>query len=175
MSWLFLRQRRFGYDSALSGAVNLVFKCVDIWLHGVNLVTLVKPFSFSRSPNFISSSCSPSPHSYCLLLWLTKGQALPAKFSFSKFSGGLNIKKKNFENRHEASFYIKEQTQKNKFEMWVLKIAILDPRKSKFKVKKKKILCVFALIQQAIDAQMSFWSLFFERTEKKLSAVKKAF
>ena len=34
------------------------------------------------------------------------------------------------ENWHEASFYIKEQTQKNKFEIWVLKTTILDPWKS---------------------------------------------
>ena len=46
-------------------------------------------------------------------------------FYFQKIPGGLNI---NIfcENRHEASIYIKEQTQKNKFEIWVLKTTILD-------------------------------------------------
>ena len=36
------------------------------------------------------------------------------------------------ENQHEASFYIKEQTQKNKFKIWVLKTTIFDPPKSVF-------------------------------------------
>ena len=36
------------------------------------------------------------------------------------------------ENQHEASFYIKEQMQKYKFEIWVLKTTILDPQKSAF-------------------------------------------
>ena len=53
------------------------------------------------------------------------------------------------ENWHAASFYIKEQTHKCKFEIWLLKSTstILDPRKSRFLVfvetpppqKKKKI------------------------------------
>ena len=44
-----------------------------------------------------------------------------SKFSFSK----------NFDaNLHEASFYIKEQTHKYKFEIWLFKSAILDPQKS---------------------------------------------
>ena len=34
------------------------------------------------------------------------------------------------ENWHAASFYIKEQTQKYKFEIWLKKITNLDPRKS---------------------------------------------
>ena len=42
------------------------------------------------------------------------------------------------ENRHYASFYIKEQSQKNKFKIWVLKTTILDPRKSAFWVFKEK-------------------------------------
>ena len=39
-------------------------------------------------------------------------------FIFKKFQRGLNI---NIfcENRHEAFFYIKEQTQKYKFKIWV--------------------------------------------------------
>ena len=36
------------------------------------------------------------------------------------------------ENQHEASFYIKEQMQKYKFEIWVLKTTILDPQKARF-------------------------------------------
>ena len=36
-------------------------------------------------------------------------------FHFKKIPGGLNIFFFFFENRHEASFYIKEQTQKKKF------------------------------------------------------------
>ena len=36
--------------------------------------------------------------------------------------------------QHDASFYIKEQTQKNKFEIRVLKTTILDPKKSVFLV-----------------------------------------
>ena len=45
---------------------------------------------------------------------------------FKKFQGAQNI---NIfcENWQEASFYIKEQTQKNKFDIWVLKATILDP------------------------------------------------
>ena len=44
------------------------------------------------------------------------------------------------ENWHEASFYIKELTQKNKFEIWLLKTTILDPRKSLFLVLEEKTL-----------------------------------
>ena len=49
-----------------------------------------------------------------------------SKIVILKNCGGLNI---NIfcENRHEASFYIKELTQKNKFEILVLKTTILDP------------------------------------------------
>ena len=54
-----------------------------------------------------------------------------------KIPGCLNI---NIfcENRHEASFYKKEQTQKNKFEIWILKTTILDPWKSAFFVFEEK-------------------------------------
>ena len=56
------------------------------------------------------------------------------------------------ENWHEASFYIKKQTQKYKFEIWLLKSTILDQRKSAFLVYEEKkpkqiFLCVLALIQ----------------------------
>ena len=73
------------------------------------------------------------------------GQPAQQSFHFQKFRG-LNINIFLW-NRHEASFYIKEQTQKNKFEIWVLKTTILDPRKSEFlvfdeKPTKKFFLCV---------------------------------
>ena len=51
--------------------------------------------------------------------------------TLKKFQGCLNINI-DCENRHEASFYIKEQTQKNKFEIWVSKTTILDPKKARF-------------------------------------------
>ena len=41
------------------------------------------------------------------------------------------------ENWHEASFYIKEQRQKNKFEIWLLKTTILDRQKVRFWFLKK--------------------------------------
>ena len=57
-------------------------------------------------------------------------------FLFQKIPGDPNI---NIfcENWHEAFFYIKEQTQKNKFKIWALETTILDPRKSTFLVLKK--------------------------------------
>ena len=58
-------------------------------------------------------------------------------FHFQKIPWGLNI---NIfcENRHEAFFYIKKQTQKYKFEIRVLKTTILDPRNSAFLVFEEK-------------------------------------
>ena len=62
----------------------------------------------------------------------SRAVAWASKFSFSKIPGGPNIN--NFcETWHEASFYIKEQMQKNKFEILVLKTTILDPQKTKEK------------------------------------------
>ena len=59
------------------------------------------------------------------------------------------------ENWHEASFYIKEQTQKYKFEIWLFKSTILDPRKSAFLVFEE---CFgFDSALKTIDAQMFFW------------------
>ena len=84
-------------------------------------------------------------------------------FHFQKIPRGLNI---NIfcENLHEASFYIKEQTQKNKFEIWVFKTTILDPRKGRFWFLKKKTnqktfssRFGFQSALKIIDAQMSFW------------------
>ena len=65
----------------------------------------------------------------------SRAVAWASKFSFSKIPGGPNIN--NFcETWHEASFYIKEQMQKNKFEILVLKTTILDPKKQKKNMKK---------------------------------------
>ena len=68
------------------------------------------------------------------------------------------------ENWHEASFYIKEQTQKYKFEIWLFKSTILDPRKSAFLVfvenpPKNLLSSCFGLDSalKTIDAQMFFW------------------
>ena len=83
-----------------------------------------------------------------------------------------------FENWHDASFYIKEQRQKNKFKIWVLKTAILDSRKSAFLVFEGKTPNYFfsscfgsdsAL--NTIDAQMSF-SRYFWKCTKKLLIIK---
>ena len=56
------------------------------------------------------------------------------------------------ENWHGASFYIKEQTQKYKYEIILLKCTILDPWKSSFLVveentPQKKCMRISALIQ----------------------------
>ena len=56
------------------------------------------------------------------------------------------------ENRHEASFYIKEQTKKKKIRNLTFKTTNLDPEKVRFwylqkKKKKKNFLHVSALIQ----------------------------
>ena len=56
------------------------------------------------------------------------------------------------ENWNGASFYINEQTQKYKYEIWLLKSTILDPQKSAFWVfeenpHKQFFLCISALIQ----------------------------
>ena len=51
-------------------------------------------------------------------------------FYLQKTPWGLNIN--NFcENWHDASFYIKEQTQENKFEIRVLKTTIFGPPKKR--------------------------------------------
>ena len=71
------------------------------------------------------------------------------------------------ENRLEAFFYIKEQSQKNKFKIWVLKTTILYPWKSAFLVfeekptKKNCSPCFgFDSALKTIEAQMSYWLLF---------------
>ena len=84
------------------------------------------------------------------------------------------------ENWHKASFYIKEQTQKNKFEIWVLKTTILDPQKSAFlffEEKPTQKICSscfsFDSALKTIDAQMSFWSVFLKTHLKKASSHQK--
>ena len=74
-----------------------------------------------------------------------------ARFHFQKISGA-QILIFFCENWHEASFYIKEQTQKYKFKIWLLKSTILDPQKIEILVfeenpPKKCFLHVLALIQ----------------------------
>ena len=73
-----------------------------------------------------------------------------SKFSFSKIPGAPNI---NIfcENWHEA-FYIKEQTQENKFEIWV-----------------SSLFFGFDSALKTIDTQIFFWSVgIFENTLKKV-------
>ena len=77
------------------------------------------------------------------------------------------------ENWHGASFYIKEQTQKYKFEIWLLKSTILDPQKSAFLVFEEKPQNFFSSscfsfdsAFKTIDAQIFFW-LVFLKTHKK--------
>ena len=100
-----------------------------------------------------------------------------SKFSYSKNSREPNI---NIfcENWCKAFFYIKEQTQKYNFEIWLFKSTILDPWKSEFLVFEENppnifIICVLALIQlysalKTIDAQMFFWSVFLKTHKKKV-------
>ena len=68
---------------------------------------------------------------------------------------------------HEASFYIEEQTQKNKFEIWVSKTTKLDPQKSAFFVLEEKppqknfSSCFgFDSALKTIEAKMLVWSVF---------------
>ena len=94
-------------------------------------------------------------------------------FIFLKIPGGPNINIFD-ENWHGASFYIKEQTQKYKLEIRLLKRTILDPQKSVFLVFEEnppKLLfspCFgFDSDLITIDAQMFFW-LIFLKTHKKV-------
>ena len=87
-------------------------------------------------------------------------------FHFQQIPGGLNINI-FYEIRLDAFFYIKEQTQKNKFKIRVLKTTILDPHKSVFLVFEEKpwkkffSSCFgFDSALKKIEAQMSFWLLF---------------
>ena len=61
-----------------------------------------------------------------------------AKCSFSKIQGDF-ILIFFCQNLHKATFYNKEQTQKSKYEIWVLKTTILDPWKSMFFMKTEKL------------------------------------
>ena len=94
-------------------------------------------------------------------------------FNFQNNPGGLNINIFG-ENRHDASFYIKEQTQKNKFEILVLKTTILGPLKRVFLVfdekhQQKNFLRVWALIQLKNNRGTNVLLVsIFENTLKKL-------
>ena len=88
-----------------------------------------------------------------------------SKFSFSKNSREPNI---NIfcENWCKAFFYIKEQTQKYNFEIWLFKSTILDPQKVRFWFLKKTPTKIFSSgfgfdsALKTIDAQMVLWLVF---------------
>ena len=65
-------------------------------------------------------------------------------FIFKKFQGA-QILLFFCENWHEASFYNKEQTQKYKFKIWVLKLFYFYPRKRAFLVFEEKHKKMFSL------------------------------
>ena len=92
-------------------------------------------------------------------------------FIFKTFQGG-RIFIFFCKNWHEASYYIKEQTQKYKFEIWLFKSTTLDPQKSAFLVfeeRQKNSLCFsFDSALKTINAQMFFWSVFFKVFISKL-------
>ena len=89
-------------------------------------------------------------------------------FHFLKFQGA-QILILFYENWHEAFFYIKEQMQKYKFKIWLLKSTILDPRKNTFLVFKENPLTkfssgfIFDSALKTMDAQMFFWSVFLKK------------
>ena len=100
-------------------------------------------------------------------------------FIFKKFQG-TQILIFFDENWHWASFYIKEQTQKYKFEIWLLKSTILDPRKSAFLVFEenppKNVFFMFWLWFRFKNNKSTIVLLvsIFENAKKKLLTVKNA-
>ena len=102
----------------------------------------------------------------------THSSAHASKFSFSKNCRRPKYKYFFYENWHAASFYIKEQTQKYKFEIRLLKSTILDPLKKAFLVFEENPpkICFscfsFDSVLKTLDAQMFFWSVFL-KTHKK--------
>ena len=112
----------------------------------------------------------------------THSSAHASKFSFLKKFQGAQILILFGEYWHEASFYIKKQTQKYKFEIWLFKSTILDPRKSAFwgfkENPKKKFFCVcfgFDSTFKTIDAQMYLWSIFLKTHKKVIDRQKRHF
>ena len=106
--------------------------------------------------------------------------ARASKFSFSKKSRGAQILIFGCKNWHGASFYIKKQTQKYKFEIWLLKSTILDQRKSAFLVfEEKKTKTNFSLCFGfdsaliTIDAPMFVWLVFLKMHTKKVIDLQK--
>ena len=100
-------------------------------------------------------------------------------FNFQKIQGGQNIHI-FCENWHGASFYINEQTQKYKFENWLFKRTILDPRKRVFLIlvenpPKKFCSSCFGLDSalKTIDAQMFFWLAFLKTHKIKVNDCQK--
>ena len=73
---------------------------------------------------------------------------------------------------HIASFYIKEQTQKYKFEIWLLKVPFWTPQKVHFWFLKKipEIFCsscfAFDSALKTIEAEMFFRSVFLKMHKK---------
>ena len=98
---------------------------------------------------------------------------MPIKvFIFKKFQGAQILIFFD-ENWHGASFYIKEQTQKYKFEIWLLKSTILDPQKSAFLVfeetRPKNFFFVFRLWLSFKNNRRTTFLLIFENSQKKSS------
>ena len=91
-------------------------------------------------------------------------------FHFQKNSRGPNINIFD-ENLREASFYSKEQTQKFKFEILLLKSTIFDPKKVHWFLKKtppKKFSSCFGFDSawKTIDTHMFYWSEFLKMHNK---------
>ena len=101
-------------------------------------------------------------------------------FHFLKFQGA-QILILFYENWHEAFFYIKEQMKKYKFEIWLLKSTILDPRKNAFLVFKENPLTkfssgfIFDSALKTLDAQMFFWSVILKTPKKFIDYQKRHF
>ena len=91
-------------------------------------------------------------------------------FIFKKNSRGPNINIFD-ENLREASFYSKEQTQKFKFEILLLKSTIFDPQKSALVFEEnppKKFSSCFGFDSawKTIDTHMFYWSEFLKMHNK---------
>ena len=103
----------------------------------------------------------------CRAPWCTRIKV----FIFKNFQGA-QILIFFYEYWHGASFYIKEQTKKYKFENWLVKSTILDPlKKCVFgfcrKPPKKCFLRVSALIQRKNNRRTNVSCLVFLKTHKK--------
>ena len=102
-------------------------------------------------------------------------------FIFKKFQGA-QIWIFFDKNWHAAFLYIRKQTQKYKFEVWLLKSTMLDPPKKALLAfeenppKKNFSSCFdFDSALKTIDAQMFCWSVFFKMHKKSYWLSKKLF